>query len=144
MAIELFSEVVKKNNMLFGILICALTTSLLFLILPLSAFFIGDIFLILGNCLGLIFSFKNRKETQQYIKTGVIVGLIGSILSLFFICFFVWIIYYLNTVYDLLFFLRYIFLSYVIFYVIVGLIAGYLFGNRYKKREDPDRIIPRF
>ena len=78
-------------------------------------------------------------------KTGIIVGSVGSILSLLFIGILDWIIYSFNEGFDFLLFLEYlIFLLYYygIFYVLVGLIVGYLFGNSYKKREIVEKRAP--
>ena len=66
----IFSGFVQKYNMLFGILVCALFTSILWELLPLGAFFVADIYLIVGNCIGLYFTFKNRKETHSVSKNS--------------------------------------------------------------------------
>lgn len=139
MVTEFFSEFVQKNNMLVGILICALITSILWIIFPIGAFFVADIYLVIGNCLGLYLTFKNRKETQSHIKTGIIVGLTGSILGLILIGILDWIVYSFWTRFDfflLMEYLVFLFYYYGIVFALVGLIAGYLFGNRYKKRDN--------
>lgn len=136
---EFFSGFVQKNNMLVGILICALVTSVLWMILPIYAFFVADIYLVVGNCLGLYLTFKNKKETQSHIKTGIIVGLTGSILGLILIGFLDWMVYSFTAGFDFFLLIQYLLLLlsyYGIFFALVGLIAGYLFGNRYKKREN--------
>lgn len=143
MVLEVFIEFVKKYNMLFGVLICALVTSVVFMIIPVYFFFLADIHLIMGNCFGLFFTFKNRKETQSHLKTGLIVGLVGSLLSLLFITIFVWIFYLFDFMLFLLYLYAY-FISYGILYILVGVVLGYLFGNRYKKRENADILAPRF
>jgi hypothetical protein len=143
MVLEGFFEFVKKYNMLFGVLICALVTSVVFMIIPVYFFFLADIHLIIGNCFGLYFTFKNRIETQSHIKTGLIVGLVGSLLSLLLIAIFVWIFY----LFDFMLFLQYLyylFVSFGILFILVGIVLGYLFGNRYKKRENADILAPRF
>ena len=139
MVTEFFSEFVQKNNMLVGILICALITSILWIIFPIGAFFVADIYLVIGNCLGLYLTFKNRKETQSHIKTGIIVGLTGSILGLILIGILDWIVYSFWTRFDfflLMEYLVFLFYYYGIVFALGGLIAGYLFGNRYKKRDN--------
>ena len=158
MVSEFFAGFVQKNNMLVGILICALFTSIIFEILYyflgflfnlsfLGIVFLADIYLIIGNCVGLYVTFKNRKETQSHIKTGLIVGLVGSFLSLFLIGLIDWIIFTFIVGFNLFLFLEYflyLLYFYGIFYILVGLILGYLFGNRYKKRENADILAPRF
>jgi len=93
---ESYSGFVQRYNMMIGILFCALLTSIVFLIFPMGFFFMADIYLVIGGGIGLYFTLKNRKESQSHIKTGIIVGLIGSVLSLFLIVFFDWILYSLD------------------------------------------------
>jgi len=138
MTIEPYVGFPQRNNMLIGILICAFVTSVLFILIPIGIFFMGDIYLVVGCGFGLYLTFKNRKESQSHIKTGLIVGLIGSVLSLILISLFDWIIYSIQYGFDFLLFLEYtlVLILYVgMFYVAVGAILGYFFGSYYKKRE---------
>ena len=136
---ESYSGFAQRYNMMIGVLICALLTNILFLILPIGIFFIADIFLVLGNCIGLYFTFRYRKESQSHIKTGIIVGLVGSVLSLLLISCFDWIFYFIPTHgLDFILLLQYIlflFVYYGIMYVLVGIILGYIFGSYYRNRE---------
>jgi len=148
MATESYSGFNQRYNMIFGVLICALLTSVLYIILQVYFFFIADIYLVVGNCIGLYFTFKNRKESQSHIKTGLIVGLIGSVLALFLIGFFIWILYYipalgLNFI-HLLDLTLYLLVGFGIMFVFVGLIIGYLFGNKYRKRDTIGNKSPLF
>ncbi|MFX0049080.1 MAG: hypothetical protein ACFE8G_13090 [Candidatus Hermodarchaeota archaeon] len=147
MAVESYSGFIQKHNMLFGILICALLTSILFSIIPSGFFFIADIFLVIGNCIGLYITFRNRKKSQSHIKTGIIVGVAGSVLALLLLGFFDWILYSINYGFDFILFLQYaivLFGYYGIMYVLVGIILGYLFGYFYRKNEDIDKESPLF
>ena len=138
MADETYSGFVQRYNILIGILLCALLTSILFSILPIVFFFIGDIYLVIGGGIGLYFTLKNKKESQSHIKTGIIVGLNGSILSLFLIVFFDWILYSLGQGFDLILFLNYLFYVFVangLMYVLVGVLLGYIFGYFYRNKE---------
>ena len=147
MVAESYSGFFQRYNMLIGVLICALFTSILYFILPLSFFFMSDIYLVVGNCFGLYFTFNNRKESQSHIKTGVIVGLVGSILSLILYGFYEWIFYSLEVGIDFILFLDIILFLFIytgIIYVLVGVILGYIFGNYYKKREYVDKGSPLF
>ena len=148
MAAETYSGFAQRYSMVIGVLLSVLITNVLFLILPTGFFFMGDIILIIGSYIGLFFTFKYRKEYQSHIKTGVIVGLTSSILSLLLIGFLDW-IFYLISVYgfDVLLLLQYLLfllMNYSILYVLVGVIMGYLFGNHYKKKEDPAQKTPYF
>ncbi len=139
MVAETDSGFAQRYNMLIGVLLSVLITNVLFLILPTGFFFIGDIILVIGSCIGLFFTFKYRNEYQSHIKTGVIVGLVSSILSLLLIGFVDWIIYFIPVygadVLLLLQYLLFLLMNYGIMYAIVGVILGYLFGNHYKKKE---------
>ena len=146
MAAETYSGFAQRYSMVIGVLLSVLITNVLFLILPTGFFFMGDIILIIGSCIGLFFTFKYRKEYQSHIKTGVIVGLTSSILSLLVIGFFDWIFYFISVYgFDVLLLLQYqlfLLMNYSILYVLVGVIIGYLFGNHYKKKEDPAKKTP--
>ena len=148
MVVEPYSGFAQRYNMIIGILLIALSTSILFLILQIGIAFIADIFFIVGSCIGLYFTFKNRKKSQSHIETGLVVGFTGSVLSLLMISFFIWIIYYIPVFgFDFILLLQYIisfFWFYGILYVLAGIIIGYLFGNYYKKRENVGKESPLF
>ena len=94
MVVESYSGFAQRYNMIIGVLICALLTSILFLIMPFFGLFIvADVFLVVGCCIGLYFTFKNRKELQSHIEMGIVVGFVGSFFSLLLITFFNSILY---------------------------------------------------
>ncbi len=139
MADESYSGFVQRYNMIIGVLVCALLTSFLFFMFPIGFYFMADIYLVIGGGIGLYLTFKNRKESQSHIKTGLIVGVIGSVLSLFLIGFFYWIFYSVNHGFDLILFLNYILSVFVvngIMYALVGIILGYIFGYFYRIKEE--------
>ena len=127
--------------MIIGVLLSGLITSIFFMVLPTGFFFLGDILLVIGSCIGLYFTFKKRKDTQLHIKTGVIVGLVGSVLSLVLIGLFNWIWYSVDYGFDFFFLLElivYLFVSNGIWYVIVEIILGYLFGYYFRNKDTPE------
>ena len=136
---ESYSGVAQKYNILLGILIIAFLTSIMVLIMPFGIFFTGDLFLIIGGSMGLFFTFNYRKESQSHIKTGIIVGLTGSVLSLILAGLYDWIIYFIPVygldIFPLLNYLLYLFMYYGIIYAIVGLILGYLFGSSNRRKD---------
>jgi len=139
MAFESYSGLAQRYNMILGVLICAFSTSILFLIFPIGIFFMADILLVVGTCIGLYFTFRYRKESQSHIKTGILVGLAGSVLSLLLISCFDWIFYFIPTQgFDFILLLQYILFLFAycgIMYVLVGIILGYIFGIYYRNRE---------
>ena len=146
MVAETYSGFAQRYNKVIGVLLSVLITNILFLILPTGFFFMGDIILVIGGFIGLFFTFKYRKEDHSHIKTGVIVGLTSSILSLLLIGFFDWIFYFIPVygadVLLLLQYLLFLLMNFSIMYMIVGAILGYLFGNHYKKKEGPAKKTP--
>ncbi len=145
MTVEDYSGFLQKYNMLIGVLLSGLITSIFFMILPAGFFFLGDILLVIGSCIGLYFTFKKRKESQLHIKTGVIVGLVGSVLSLFLIGLFNWIWYSIDYGFEFIYLLDlllYLFVSNGIIYVIVGIILGYIFGYFFRNKDTPETKYP--
>ncbi|NVM44167.1 MAG: hypothetical protein HWN79_04550 [Candidatus Lokiarchaeota archaeon] len=145
MDIKSESGFIQRYNMVIGILICSLFTSILFFFFPgLWFFFGGDIFLVAGCCLGLYFTFKNKQDSQSPMKTGVIVGLTGSVLSLLLV------VILLSLVYGIGFFLYFLlalFVNFGIMYIFVGIILGYLFGYYFRSKEGKEgnkRISSRY
>ena len=128
MVAQTYSGFVQKYNMLIGIIICVLFTSISLTIFPYGLLFLGDIFIGLGCFFGLYITFKYKKESQSHIKTGLIVGLVGSVLSLILSSILFTLVYGVDIVLSFLF----IFLTYGILFVFVGLIFGYVFGYYYK------------
>ena len=145
MAIENYSGFAQRYNMIIGVLLSGLITSIFFLVLPTGFFFLGDILLVIGSCVGLYFTFKKKKETQLHIKTGVIVGVVGSVLSLTLIGLFYWIWYSIDYGFDFIILLGLLvdlFLFNGIMYVIVGIILGYLFGYFFRNKDTPETKYP--
>jgi len=148
MVVKTYSGNVQKYNILIGVLLCAFLTSFLFLIMPLGFVFPADIYLIVGCGIGLYITIKNRKESQSHIETGIVVGFVGSVLSLFLIGFFEWIVYYIPAYgLDFILLLQLILILYAyygMFYIPVGILLGYLFGRYYRKKENVGKKSPQF
>lgn len=145
MTIEPYIGFFQKYNITIGVLLSGLITSIFFMVVPTGFFFLGDILLVIGSCIGLYFTFKKRKENQLHIKTGVIVGLVGSVLSLVLIGLFTWILYSVEYGFNFIFLLDllvFLFLSYGIMYVIVGIILGYIFGYTFRNKDTPETKYP--
>ncbi|NHJ26246.1 MAG: hypothetical protein EAX89_16830 [Candidatus Lokiarchaeota archaeon] len=130
-----FLSYVTEKNLTFGIIITCVITFFGFVIYPYFGIFAyGDIYLIIGLILGEFFIFKFRKESQPFIKTGVLAGIGGGGFSSLFITIYVWILYSNIYGYNILDFFI-ILLNYIVFYVLFGIIIGYLFGTIYIRKE---------
>jgi len=137
----------QRYSMVIGILICSLFTGIMFLIFPIAFIFLADLYLVAGCCLGLYFTFKKKQDSQSHIKTGIIVGAVGSVLALFFISLFYTLLY--NGFDFLIFSSLFLFLivNAGIMYIFVGLILGYLFGYYFRGKEGNEgnkRVSSRF
>ena len=145
---ETYLGFVQKYNMIIGVLLCSLLPSILFLISPFGFIFPADIFLVVGCALGLFITFKNRKESQSHITTGIVVGFIGSFLALLLLGFFEWLFFYIPVIgLDFIILLQLtliLFAYYGFFYIPVGIVIGYLFGNYYRKKEKVRKGAPLF
>ena len=138
MTIEPYIGIFQRHNILTGVLLSALLTSIAFMFFPFGIFFMADIFLVIGVGIGLYITFKNINESQSPIKTGLIVGLTGSLLSLLLIGLFTWIFYSLNYGLDFLLLLEYLAILFLvdgIMYAIVGIVLGYFYGSYNKRKE---------
>ena len=138
MTIEPYIGIFQRHNIVIGILLSALLPSISFIFFPFGFFFMADIYLVIGCGIGIYVTFKNRNEAQSHIKTGIIVGLTGSLLSLVLIIFFSWILYSLTYGFDFFFFLWYLLSLFImngIMYPMVGIILGYFLGSFYRRKE---------
>jgi len=138
MTIEPYIGIFQRYNILIGVLLSALLTSISFMFFPFGFVFMADIFLVVGVVIGLYITFKNRNESQSHIKIGLIVGLTGSLLSLLLIGLFTWISYSLSYGFDFILFLNYLLYLFMvngILFAIVGIILGYFYGSFYRRKE---------
>jgi len=138
MTLETYSGFFQKYNVLIGIIICALFTSILLTILPIAFFFLGDIYLVIGCFFGLYITFRYKKESQSHMKIGIIVGLVGSVLSLLLIN----ILFALFYGFNFIDFLLYLIVFNGIMFIFIGLIFGFVFGYYYKKKEQEQTKYP--
>ncbi|MHA2289724.1 MAG: hypothetical protein ACXABG_13145 [Promethearchaeota archaeon] len=139
MTVESKNEFLQRYNILIGIIICTFFTSIFTLVLQTGFFFMGDIFLVISCGIGLYVTFENRSESQSHLKTGLIVGLGGSVLSIILISLLFSIVYRIDFIFLLVLFL----IQNGIIFVIVGVIMGYLFANSYRKKDSPEALYPR-
>jgi len=86
----------REKNVNESILISAIVTTIFYVILSIISMVVGkviysgyllfaDIEFLLGSILGGIYFFKNREPHQDFLKYGVIVGVLGGVLSCVFI-----------------------------------------------------------
>jgi hypothetical protein len=134
MVLNLIMMIIKKYNVIFGVIISSIIIFLLYITIPIlvGLFQYGDIYVILGTFIGCYISFKYRTEQQSFIKIGVIIGVGSACLSTILIS-----IFYSNDIIS--FFL--IFLLLFLFYVVFGAITGYFVGFLYKRKEEKSKSL---
>jgi hypothetical protein len=128
----------KKNNLTSGIIIFDIISFISYVINPFSFVYPGDLDILFGGILALIFTLKNKKTDQIFLKLGITVGLAGAFFSAISI-----------SVYDLIFAifiygygLAFLFIRVIIFSIIalmIGLILGIIFGYIYDARTPKEK-----
>ncbi|NVM17577.1 MAG: hypothetical protein HWN80_07660 [Candidatus Lokiarchaeota archaeon] len=124
----------KENNMLSGIIIFDIIAFLSYVINPISIIYAGDIDLIFGGIVALIFALKNRNENQIAFKTALIVGLFGAILSAVSISVFEWVFFIVYVGFNFITFWS-LLLTFLIIAIIVGLVLGLIIGYIYYRKN---------
>lgn len=130
----------KENNVLSGIIIFDVIAFLSYIINPISFFYAGDIDLIFGGIVALLFALKNRKEHQNALKTGVYIGFFGAILSAFSISVFEWIFFILIVGFSFTYFLS-VLITFLLIAIPVGLVLGLIIGYIYYRKNQKSSKI---
>ncbi|MHA2002015.1 MAG: hypothetical protein ACTSVU_07995 [Promethearchaeota archaeon] len=81
MSIQSIYEKMKENNLISGIILFDFITTISYLLNPFAILFQGDLDLLFGAIIGIIFAVKNQKSNYDPIAIGAIVGLLGSALA---------------------------------------------------------------
>lgn len=123
----------KENNILSGIIIFDIIALLSYTI-PIDIIYPGDIDLIFGGVVGLLFALKNRKEHQNALKTSMLVGLIGAILSAVSIGIFESVLFIVSIGFSFTAFWS-ILIAILLIAFVVGLILSLLIGYIYYRKD---------
>jgi len=123
-----FYEYAKRSSIIFGIFFNDIITFISYII-SLGAYFItpGDIQMLFGVILGVIFSLKYRKPHQSPLLYGIFVGIMGTFLSAFTLSLFQ--MAYIMKL-DLVIFIVYLFPA-----IIIGPLIGAIIGLIYKIKQ---------
>jgi len=125
----------KENNVLSGIILFDIIAFLSYVINPISFFYAGDIDLIFGGIVALLFALKNRKEHQNALKTGVYIGFFGGILSAVSISIFEWIFFIVIVGFSFTYFLS-VLVTFLLITIPIGLVLGLLIGYIYYRKGE--------
>ena len=129
-----FYNKTKENNLLSGIIIFDIIAFLSYVVNPFNLFYPGDIDLIFGGIVALLFALKNRNELQTAFKTAIYVGLIGAILSAVSISVFEWVFFIIYEGFSFITFLS-LLLTFLIVAILVGLVLSVLIGYLYYRKD---------
>ncbi|TFG21977.1 MAG: hypothetical protein EU533_04800 [Promethearchaeota archaeon] len=129
----------KERNILSGIVISDLIAFFAYLIFPSGFAFFGDFHMIIGTGIGVYFGLSHKKEMQSYIKTGLIVGLLGALFSGISIAFFEWTIYIIRISFSLTSLLLFLGV-FIIEAIIIGIPIGGILGLYFKSKG---KTVPR-
>lgn len=137
----------KENNILSGIIIFDIFAFLAYIINPFSLIYPGDIDMLFGGIISLIFSFKNRKVDQSSLKLGLTIGFYGSLISAITITVYEWIYVFTHHEIDSPIFLmqRIIFLILAIAIgVILGIIFGWIYAEKTQSTNEESKNLDEF
>jgi len=116
-------EKAKKKNLLAGIIIIDLIAFISYMIFPFGIIYLGDLQMIIGSIIGTSFCLKNIKSYQSYLKHGIMVGLVGTILSAISMSIFDLIIFQTNLPFVIIGF--FLIEALLLGLIIGGIISGY-------------------
>ena len=128
----------KENNVLSGVIIFDIIAFLSYVVNPISFFYAGDIDLIFGGIVALIFALKNRKEHQNALKTGVYIGFFGGILSAVSISVFEWIFFIVIVGFSFVVFWS-LLITFLLIAIFIGLILGFIIGYIYHRKASKSK-----
>ena len=120
----------KENNVLSGIIIFDIIAFLFYVVNPFALFYYGDIDLIFGGIVALLFALQNRKEHQNALKVGVYVGFFGAILSAVSISVFDWFFFIVYTGFSFVV-LWSLLITFLLIAIFIGLVLGLVIGYIY-------------
>jgi hypothetical protein len=124
----------KENNVFSGIIIFDIIAFLSYVVNPISFYYAGDIDLIFGGIVALLFALKNRKEHQTALKIGFYVGLFGAILSAVSISVFEWFFFIVYTGFSFVVFWS-LLITFLLIAIFIGLVLGLVIGYIYHRKN---------
>jgi len=136
--IEFYNKA-KRNNLTTGIIIFDIISFLAYVINPFSLVYPGDLDILFGGIVALLFALRNKKEEQSFLRLGIIVGTMGAFFSTLSISVYDFIFAVFIYGYTLtFFFIRLI--TFSIIAIIIGLLLGLIFGYIYHIRTPKETM----
>ena len=128
-------SIIREKNVKWGVWISALITTISYVIISIISMIVGEIFysgvvlfadleFLLGSIFGVLIFSKNREEHQDFLKYGIIVGILGGVLACVFISLYQTILIMITIGGHVI-----VFFLYVGFTFISGAVIGLLTGT---------------
>ncbi len=129
------TSIIREKNVKWGMWISALITTISYVIVSIISMVTGtliysgfvlfaDLEFLLGSIFGVLNFFKNREPHQEFLKYGIIVGILGGVLACLFISFYQTILIMITIRGHVI-----IFFLYVGFTFLSGAVIGLLTGT---------------
>ena len=132
-AIASFYSKAKEHNIISGIILFDIITFLSYIINPISIIYPGDLDLIFGGVVGLLFALKNRKNNQSVMIQSFYVGFLGACLSALSISM-LELIFFIVFVYSIITLLSFL-ITFISMAFIFGLVLSLLLGYIYYRKD---------
>lgn len=141
-------ENARERNVEAGIILIALSSLIIYI--PTSFLFIrlilfADLQILIGSVIGLRFTLINQEPETETLKTGVITGIFGGILSAILIAFYEWILLSIIQgeiiILALVWFILYILITGIVVGLIMGAIMSTFYMYKEVKRPEEDKHI---
>ncbi len=131
-----FYELIKKNNIVSGLIIFEVISTILLFIFPYYLFFYyGEIGVIIGIIFGMYFAFHNRKKSQRSLKINLYFIIFGTLIISFSFSLIEWSITIPVYGFDPIVFLS-LFISNLIMVFFYTLLIGLFMAYFYSRKEE--------
>ncbi len=132
-----FYTYIKEHNILSGILIFDILSVILFPITPFRLFIPGDIDIIFGALIGILWAIHHRENSQKIWKIMISVGILGGLLSTISVTIIVIIIFQPTPAFNEILI---IFSFNLVVYELLSLVIGIMIGIIYYFKQDSKKI----
>lgn len=153
-------NIIKEKNVKWGIWISALITTISYVIISIISMIVGEILyfgvvlfadleFLLGSILGVLNFFRNREPHQEFLKYGIIVGVLGGVLACVFISLYQTILVMIAVGGHIIIFFLYVgytFLSGAVIGLLTGAFLAIYYSYKDEKRdtEEKDHLDDKF
>ena len=128
------SQYFKEKNVRIGLILFVIVTTVAYFVtfpFEISGYLLGgDVHFFLGLLIGVIYALRKKTDEQTYLKCGLIVGIIGGVLSAFVISLGLTLVFLWN-IFGFFTFFGYLLIT----AVVIGLLIGGIISSYYMYLE---------